>query len=805
MTEPGETNGGRARVIRRTLGMRDLAGTGGVTRILDAVAVPGGRVVVSFGSGTAARVFAPDGGAGCARPLDLRDVGGAALVVVEGAARSNPGTAGEGRAADEGRDPRARASRDGRSGGDAPCGPMAIGLRDGGTVAVDPDAAEWDILAGLDVLLAFRLDETIAQVAQMLGHHAAAHRAQGAVLVARVPLPDGYAEALAAALAETALRVVLLEPPLPIGKAGMPAESHPILAPDAPGKDRMEVPPHDPWRAPVGEGLILEAIKWRFLARARAVLCLDVSDYLAPTEAGNAFDLCVEDGAVTLAGRLIYPWRVREGEDARFGDHVCRPFDPGREVLRWGCAPGRIGLAAAWRLDRIVGATPARRIAFERAMAIRVPGRSAAELVPKSSLVEDAGLLALASGAFAWKPVRPPVSRARTEGRTGRTGGTGGTGRAGGAGTGRTAIVTTMKNEGPFILEWLAYHRSIGVDDVLVYSNDCTDGTDGLLEALDARGLVQHRDNPFRASGLSPQHAAFQAAEAEPVVRDAGWIVCMDVDEFIDVRIGDGTLAALYAAMGTANMISLTWRLFGNAGLHGYRDGFVTEAFTRCAPEVVRKPHQAWGFKTLFRNIDIYRKLGVHRPKGLVPDLWDRIDWLNGSGRPLPRSMYHNGWRSTLQTYGYDWVQLNHYAVRSAESFLVKRDRGRVNHVDRDQGLGYWFRMNFNAEEDRSIQRMLPAMRVEHARLVTDPVIRAAHDACVAAHRGKIADLMAAETPRAFFGELTSPRMERLCTMQQHFGAAVFQAGPLAIPPGLEMREPGTDWFFTLDAAGAEP
>ena len=29
-------------------------------------------------------------------------------------------------------------------------------------------------------------------------------------------------------------------------------------------------------------------------------------------------------------------------------------------------------------------------------------------------------------------------------------------------------IVTTMKNEGPFILEWLAYHRAIGVDDFLI-------------------------------------------------------------------------------------------------------------------------------------------------------------------------------------------------------------------------------------------------------------------------------------------------------------------------------------------------
>lgn len=53
--------------------------------------------------------------------------------------------------------------------------------------------------------------------------------------------------------------------------------------------------------------------------------------------------------------------------------------------------------------------------------------------------------------------------------------------------------------------------------------------------------------------------------------------------------------------------------------------------------------------------------------------------------------MFRNGWRSTIETYGYDLVQLNHYAVRSAESFLVKRDRGRVNHVIaiRDWRIGF--------------------------------------------------------------------------------------------------------------------
>jgi hypothetical protein len=220
---------------------------------------------------------------------------------------------------------------------------------------------------------------------------------------------------------------------------------------------------------------------------------------------------------------------------------------------------------------------------------------------------------------------------------------------------------------------------------------------------------------------------------------------------------------------------------------------------------VVRKPHQAWGFKTLFRNIDIYKKLGVHRPKGLKPDLWDQVRWLNGSGRPMPREMFRNGWRSSLETYGYDWVQLNHYAVRSAESFLVKRDRGRVNHVDRDQGMNYWFRMNFNADRDTSIQRMIPAARAEFDRLMADPEIAVAHHRAVAAHRAKIAELRGQAAPAAFHAELVSARMRALCRLQSHFGSAVFAAGPEVIPPDLHLRALPPDFFFTVKGPVADP
>jgi hypothetical protein len=168
----------------------------------------------------------------------------------------------------------------------------------------------------------------------------------------------------------------------------------------------------------------------------------------------------------------------------------------------------------------------------------------------------------------------------------------------------------------------------------------------------------------------------------------------------------------------------------------------------------------------------------------------------------MPKEMFRNGWRSTVETYGYDWVQLNHYAVRSAESFLVKRDRGRVNHVDRDQGLNYWFRMNHNFDEDRSIQRMIPALQAEWDRLMADPEIKAAHNFSVQCHRDKIAELRATESYERFYGELTGERMEKLCRMQGHFGSAVFNAGPSVIPKDLHQREVGPDFFFTVEHVG---
>ncbi len=304
-----------------------------------------------------------------------------------------------------------------------------------------------------------------------------------------------------------------------------------------------------------------------------------------------------------------------------------------------------------------------------------------------------------------------------------------------------TLIVACIKNEAPYILEWIAYHQGIGVSDFLIYSNDCTDGSRELLDRLDALGIIHHENND-EWKGKSPQQAALNKAIKHKAYKSANWIIHIDIDEFINIRWGEnGTLPELYAMMGDATNLAMTWRLFGHNGIRDFADQPVIQQFTGAVPAFCPKPHTAWGFKTLMRNVNAYDKLSCHRPNKLRDSAKNKVRWLNGSLMPMPDNVATQGWRSSIQNIGYDCVQLNHYALRSADSFLVKRQRGRALHVDRSIGLNYWVRMDWNLHRDMSIQRFLPRTAQNIAKLKSDLELAKWHESGVDWHRTKANEL----------------------------------------------------------------
>jgi hypothetical protein len=289
------------------------------------------------------------------------------------------------------------------------------------------------------------------------------------------------------------------------------------------------------------------------------------------------------------------------------------------------------------------------------------------------------------------------------------------------------ALVSCMRNEGIHILEWLAYHRTIGFGSVVICTNDCEDGSDTLLDRLAAAGEVTHLPNPL-PPGTPPQAAGIARAMAHLATSDADWLAHLDSDEFLNIAPGAASVQTLTARAGNAHAIALPWRMFGDNG-HQDWPGETLPAFTACAaapdPATVK-------FKSLFR----FRAFGSASDHMPTDPLIDAPVAVNSAGEPLspailhgpPRSRYH-----PVETALNGGAQVNHYAIRSTDVFLLKNDRGRGMGPPSDKyHLGSkWHRIaNRNEVQDRSILARWPEVAAELNRLRALPGIAQAEATC---------------------------------------------------------------------------
>lgn len=305
--------------------------------------------------------------------------------------------------------------------------------------------------------------------------------------------------------------------------------------------------------------------------------------------------------------------------------------------------------------------------------------------------------------------------------------------------------VTSMRNEGPYLLEWIAHHLGAGVSDFLVYSNDCEDGTDEMLSVLDEAGVLTHVPHQPKA-GKSIQWQAFQAAWRHEARKRADWVLVSDVDEFLNIHTGAHKVADLLAAVpAQTDGVVIPWRLFGHNDRLTIEDEPVTRQFTRCIPDTCQYPVPATFFKTLFRSKGPFNQLGVHRPKQKPVERAGVPVFVDGSGAMLPEEFATAQHRLSLFdiSNGRALVEMNHYAIRSAAAFLIKRARGLPNRSGKEVDLTYWVERNFNTEDNRSIEAMRPATEAAMQKLLAIPGLDQLHRQALNWHRARFDTLIA--------------------------------------------------------------
>mgnify|MGYP002652033994 CR=1 FL=1 len=99
-------------------------------------------------------------------------------------------------------------------------------------------------------------------------------------------------------------------------------------------------------------------------------------------------------------------------------------------------------------------------------------------------------------------------------------------------------LVTSMRDEGPYALEFVAHHRAVGFDRIFIASNDCRDGTDLLLDALDRAVLEvcgpwgsRPRLREFRAM-LDQPDIAGEVARLYP----RGWLIQEQLRQPVEIE-----------------------------------------------------------------------------------------------------------------------------------------------------------------------------------------------------------------------------------------------------------------------------
>jgi Glycosyl transferase family 2 len=304
----------------------------------------------------------------------------------------------------------------------------------------------------------------------------------------------------------------------------------------------------------------------------------------------------------------------------------------------------------------------------------------------------------------------------------------------------RITVLASMRNEGPFIVEWVCWYRMLGFTDVVVVTNNCTDHSPALLDALAAAGWVQHLRHDV-APGQKITRAKLAAAAELKAVRRSNWLMVCDVDEFLVIHRGAGKIGDLLDLSPTPAYLgmSLNWRVFGTSGLKSFADVPVHRQFVYA---LRRSAMLSRTVKSIFNQVNRFEQLAEHSPSrydfAKAGKVWGDpgMAWVNCEGRPLtawqpgPRHL-HLMERARVS---HEVAQINHYMLRSVESYSLKKGSASPVALSNRYDDGYFRRADSGDEPDSSAFRYAEDYDVIHAQAMALPDVARLHAQCCADH-----------------------------------------------------------------------
>ena len=229
------------------------------------------------------------------------------------------------------------------------------------------------------------------------------------------------------------------------------------------------------------------------------------------------------------------------------------------------------------------------------------------------------------------------------------------------------AVVAILKNESPYLKEWLDYHLAAGVEHFYLYDNESTDNQAEVVKPYIKEGLVDYTFAPGKTMQLVAYNDAIKRFKFQ-----CRYMAFIDCDEFIFPKTNQSIVEVVDEILSdkpNAAGLGINWQCFGSNGQDNadYSKG-VLERFTRRAPK-------DWTLDGL-GNIHVKT---VNNPRMIdfiynphFAKYFEENFSVNENGGIIP-SAFNNPVTA-------EKIVVNHYHVKSREEFSVKMQRGRADY-----------------------------------------------------------------------------------------------------------------------------
>jgi hypothetical protein len=224
-------------------------------------------------------------------------------------------------------------------------------------------------------------------------------------------------------------------------------------------------------------------------------------------------------------------------------------------------------------------------------------------------------------------------------------------------------LAAILRDEEPFLDEWLVYHKMIGIDHFFLYDDAPELPLQKLLQPHAAYVTVipwhfMHEERP----GRNRQTKAYLHAVEE---YGAGfeWITFIDGDEFIVLRKHE-TIKDFLACFSEAASIVLYWHVFGHNGFYDDPPGPITAS-------LIRRRETPGDVKSITRPGVIMDIQNAH-----ICEL-KYSGWVDANNRKLDASnrKYETGIYEGISNVAH----INHYQCRSFKRWMRRPTRGEVS------------------------------------------------------------------------------------------------------------------------------